>query len=126
MKLKHLILAITIPVTFSAFAWTAAWAEVRNLQAPFHLSCGPTGEVYELLKTEYNEEPSFMAFTESRSAIVWFTNDTASTFSLVKDDMDGTSCIFWGAKCEPGECLQPGVRIVTDMPEIMADIEARR
>ena len=101
-------------------------AELSNLQAPFFLTCGPTGEVYELLKDQYSEEPSFMAFTESRSAIVWFTNDTASTFSLVKDDMDGSSCIFWGAKCEPGECLQPGVRIVTDMPGLMADIERDR
>ena len=101
-------------------------AELRNIQAPFYLTCGPTGEIYESLKVEYNEEPSFMAFTESRSAIVWFTNDTASTFSLVKDDMDGSSCIFWGAKCELGECLQPGVRMVADMPEVLADIEKSR
>lgn len=94
-------------------------AELQDIQAPFYLRCGPTDEVYEFLAKDYGEEPSFMAFTESRSAVVWFLNDTASAFSLVKDDLDGTSCIFWSANCESGECLQAAARISQDMPEFI-------
>jgi len=94
-------------------------AELLDTQAPFYLRCGPTGEIYEYLAKDYGEHPSFMAFTESRSAVVWFLNDTASNFSLVKDDLDGTSCIFWSATCEYGECLQAAARISQDIPEFI-------
>lgn len=91
-------------------------AEIVDTQAPFFLRCGQTVEIYDFLARDYNEQPSFMAFTDARSAVVFFLNDTASSFSLVKDDMDGTSCIFWSAACQPGECLQPAARIVEDLP----------
>ena len=87
-----------------------AKAELQDIQAPFFLRCGPTVEVYDFLERDYGEEPSFMAFTDSRSAVVWFLNDTASNFSLVKDDLDGTSCIFWSATCQYGECLQAAAK----------------
>lgn len=94
-------------------------AELLDTQAPFYLRCGPTAEVYGFLAKDYGEQPSFMAFTDSRSAVVWFLNDTASSFSLVKDDMDGTSCVFWSANCSSGECLQAAARISQDLPDFI-------
>ena len=106
-------------VLVSLLIVASAKAELTDVQAPFFLRCGPTVEVYEFLAKDYGEEPSFMAFTDSRSAIVWFLDDTASTFSIVKDSVDGTSCIFWSANCEPGECLQAAARIYEETPEFL-------
>ena len=106
-------------VLVSLLIVASAKAELTDVQAPFFLRCGPTVEVYDFLEREYGEEPSFMAFTESRSAVVWFLDETASNFSLVKDDPDGTSCIFWSAICNHGDCLLAAARISEEIPEFI-------
>jgi hypothetical protein len=74
----------------------------EHMQIP--VICGDTMTLYKELHNTHGELPVAIGFTTNNSAVVWFVNEDKSTLSIVIDTPT-QSCMFYTAKCLPGDCL---------------------
>lgn len=102
----------TLIISILGFALLAGYSKQAEAQpSPFPRStaeidvyCGYTQDVYKHLKEAWGEEPVVGAMNIA-SALVWFTNESRSTMTIVTDRPDGISCIIHTGVCPEGMCF---------------------